>query len=88
MEILRSLAERIYTAFSVARKDEEGQAMVEYALIIFLVSIVSIAVLPCWARRFPRSSARLSPTSSATGGLHERGSPWDSVAALAPPLSP
>jgi pilus assembly protein Flp/PilA len=45
VEILRSLAERVYTAFSVARKDEEGQAMVEYALIIFLVSIVSIAVL-------------------------------------------
>ena len=45
MEILRSLAERAYTAFSVARKGEEGQAMVEYALIIFLVSIVSIAVL-------------------------------------------
>jgi pilus assembly protein Flp/PilA len=45
VEILRSLAERVYIAFSVARKGEEGQAMVEYALIIFLVSIVSIAVL-------------------------------------------
>jgi pilus assembly protein Flp/PilA len=45
VEILRSLAGRVYAAFSVARDREEGQAMVEYALIIFLVSIVSIAVL-------------------------------------------
>ena len=45
MEMLRSLVGRVYAAFSVAREGEEGQAMVEYALILFLVAIVSIAVL-------------------------------------------
>ena len=30
----------------VAMRDEEGQAMVEYALILALVSIAAIAVLP------------------------------------------
>jgi pilus assembly protein Flp/PilA len=45
VEILRSLAGRVYMTLSAVREGEEGQAMVEYALIIFLVSIVSIAVL-------------------------------------------
>jgi len=36
---------RAYLALSSIRDREEGQAMVEYALILFLVSIVSIAVL-------------------------------------------
>ena len=43
--MLRSLSMRAYLALSSARDREDGQAMVEYALILFLVSIVSIAVL-------------------------------------------
>lgn len=43
--MLRSLAGRAYLALSAVREKEEGQAMVEYALILFLVSVVSIAVL-------------------------------------------
>ena len=43
--MLRSLPVRVYLALSSVRDREEGQAMVEYALILFLVSIVSIAVL-------------------------------------------
>lgn len=43
--MLRLLPGRVYLALTSLREREEGQAMVEYALIIFLVSIVSIAVL-------------------------------------------
>ena len=39
--MIKELILRLFVLY----KDEEGQAMVEYALIIFLVSIVSIAVL-------------------------------------------
>jgi Flp pilus assembly pilin Flp len=35
----------MYLALTALRNQEEGQAMVEYALILFLVSIVSIAIL-------------------------------------------
>jgi Flp pilus assembly pilin Flp len=45
VEMLQSLVVRAGLTFRAAGKGEEGQAMVEYALIIFLVSIVSIAVL-------------------------------------------
>jgi pilus assembly protein Flp/PilA len=43
--MLRSLPVRVYLALRSVRDREDGQAMVEYALILFLVSIVSIAVL-------------------------------------------
>ena len=43
--MLRSLPVRVYLALSSVRDREEGQAMVEYALILFLVSIVSIGIL-------------------------------------------
>ena len=43
--MLRSLPVRVYLALRTVRDREDGQAMVEYALILFLVSIVSIAVL-------------------------------------------
>jgi pilus assembly protein Flp/PilA len=43
--MLRSIPVRAYLAYSSMRDREDGQAMVEYALILFLVSIVSIAVL-------------------------------------------
>jgi Flp pilus assembly pilin Flp len=36
---------RLYLALRSMRDREDGQAMVEYALILFLVSVVSIAVL-------------------------------------------
>ena len=45
MDLLRSFQARAYLALTAVRDREEGQAMVEYALILFLVSIVSIAVL-------------------------------------------
>jgi pilus assembly protein Flp/PilA len=45
MDIFRVLPVRVYLALRSVRDREEGQAMVEYALILFLVSIVSIAVL-------------------------------------------
>ena len=45
MELIRSVGARAFTMLNVVREQEEGQAMVEYALILFLVSIVSIAVL-------------------------------------------
>ena len=36
---------RLYLALRSVRDRQDGQAMVEYALILFLVSVVSIAVL-------------------------------------------
>ena len=45
MDTLRSLPMRAYLALSSLKDREEGQAMVEYALILFLVSVVSIAIL-------------------------------------------
>jgi Flp pilus assembly pilin Flp len=45
MDMLRSLPMRAYLALGSLRDKEDGQAMVEYALILFLVSVVSIAVL-------------------------------------------
>jgi pilus assembly protein Flp/PilA len=45
LDLLLSLQARAYLALSSVRNREEGQAMVEYALILFLVSVVSIAVL-------------------------------------------
>jgi Flp pilus assembly pilin Flp len=45
LEFLQTGLVRIQSAL-VAMRDEEGQAMVEYALILALVSIAAIAVLP------------------------------------------
>jgi pilus assembly protein Flp/PilA len=45
VDMFRALPVRVYLALRSVRDREEGQAMVEYALILFLVSIVSIAVL-------------------------------------------
>jgi len=36
---------RMYLAFRDLRRREEGQAMVEYALILALVSVAAIAIL-------------------------------------------
>ena len=43
--MLRAIPMRAYLALTSLRDREEGQAMVEYALILFLVSVVSIAIL-------------------------------------------
>ena len=45
MVLLYAEIGRVYAALKDRLKHEEGQAMVEYALILALVSIVAIAVL-------------------------------------------
>jgi Flp pilus assembly pilin Flp len=45
VDTLRPLGGRVYLALSSLRDGDNGQAMVEYALILFLVSIVSLVVL-------------------------------------------
>ena len=45
MNILRSLPARVQLALASARDREDGQAMVEYALLLFLIAVVAIAVL-------------------------------------------
>jgi len=42
VDMLRMLPTRVYLAL---RDREEGQAMVEYALLLFLIAVVSIAIL-------------------------------------------
>jgi Flp pilus assembly pilin Flp len=39
------LAARALRSLETARRREDGQALVEYALILFLVALVSIAIL-------------------------------------------
>ena len=36
---------RVYLALTALRNQEEGQAMVEYALILALVSVAAVAIL-------------------------------------------
>jgi pilus assembly protein Flp/PilA len=45
MDRLKLMPNRIYLAAKTLRDREEGQAMVEYALILSLVSIGAIAIL-------------------------------------------
>jgi Flp pilus assembly pilin Flp len=45
MDMLNVLAGRVHLALTSVREREDGQAMVEYALILFLVSVISIAIL-------------------------------------------
>jgi Flp pilus assembly pilin Flp len=49
--MLQTLPVRAYLAFVGLRDREDGQAMVEYALLLFLVAIVSIAVLTVTGKR-------------------------------------
>jgi pilus assembly protein Flp/PilA len=42
---------RALLALGSARDREEGQAMVEYALLLFLIAVVSIAVLTVLGHR-------------------------------------
>jgi pilus assembly protein Flp/PilA len=45
MERVKSFPIRLYLAFQGLRDEESGQAMVEYALILALVSVAAIAIL-------------------------------------------
>jgi pilus assembly protein Flp/PilA len=45
VEKLRSLPIRAYLAVVALRDREEGQAMVEYALLLSLIAVVSIGIL-------------------------------------------
>jgi Flp pilus assembly pilin Flp len=36
---------RVYLAYKALREDESGQAMVEYAVILALVSVAAVAIL-------------------------------------------
>jgi pilus assembly protein Flp/PilA len=45
VEMIRSLPTRAYLAVAALRDREEGQAMVEYALLLSLIAVVSIGIL-------------------------------------------
>jgi pilus assembly protein Flp/PilA len=45
METLKLFPVRMYLAAQALRDREEGQAMVEYALILALVSVAAVAIL-------------------------------------------
>jgi pilus assembly protein Flp/PilA len=45
VETVRLIQTRMYLALASLRDREEGQAMVEYALILALVSVAAVAIL-------------------------------------------
>jgi pilus assembly protein Flp/PilA len=45
MESAKQIPMRLYLALNALRNGEEGQAMVEYALILALVSVAAVAIL-------------------------------------------
>jgi len=45
MERAKLIPMRLYNRLAALRSDEEGQAMVEYALILALVSVAAVAIL-------------------------------------------
>ena len=45
MERAKLIPMRVYLALTALRNGEEGQAMVEYALILALVSVAAVAIL-------------------------------------------
>ena len=45
MERAKLIPIRMYLAFKELRDEESGQAMVEYALILALVSVVAVGIL-------------------------------------------
>ena len=45
MERAKQIPMRVYLALTALRNGEEGQAMVEYALILALVSVAAVAIL-------------------------------------------
>jgi len=45
MERVKLIPMRLYYSLAALRSGEEGQAMVEYALILALVSVAAVAIL-------------------------------------------
>lgn len=45
MDVLVSLSNRAFDALRLVKGREDGQALVEYALILFLVALVTITAL-------------------------------------------
>lgn len=45
MEIVKLIPTRVYLALQDLRNGESGQAMVEYALILALVSVAAVGIL-------------------------------------------
>ena len=45
METVHSVASRVYLVVRALRDREEGQALVEYALLLSLIAVVSIGIL-------------------------------------------
>jgi pilus assembly protein Flp/PilA len=45
VEMAKSISMRVYLALTSLRDGEEGQAMVEYALILALVSVAAVGIL-------------------------------------------
>jgi len=45
VERAKQIPMRLYLAITALRSSEEGQAMVEYALILALVSVAAVAIL-------------------------------------------
>jgi Flp pilus assembly pilin Flp len=45
VDMVRMLPAKAYLALVELRDREDGQAMVEYALLLFLIAVVSIAIL-------------------------------------------
>ena len=67
MDIVRSLPLRVYVALSGVRDSvdelrhrEEGQALVEYALLLALIAVVSIAVLTVLGTKVSHIFSRIS----------------------------
>ena len=65
-----ALQARIHSAYSVLRsriEDEEGQALVEYALILALIAVVSIVVLQLMGLNISRVFGNVNNRLSAVG---------------------
>jgi pilus assembly protein Flp/PilA len=63
--MLRSLPNRAYIAVLALRDREEGQALVEYALLLALIAVVSIGVLTALGQSV---SSIFSSINSSLGG--------------------
>ena len=60
VEMLRSFSVRAYLAARALRDREEGQALVEYALLLSLIAIVSIVVLGSLGHGVSRIFSRIN----------------------------
>jgi pilus assembly protein Flp/PilA len=58
--MLRSLPMRAYLAAKSAREREEGQALVEYALLLSLIAVVSIVILGVLGHQVSRIFSTIS----------------------------